>query len=62
MTTWRNRNGTMTYAIGNAVDTVKRDGSRFELEVRRNGLLIKEGRYTTLGGAQRMGALMVTTQ
>ena len=62
MTTWRNNNGTMTYAIGNAVATVKRDGSRYELEIKRNGLLIKEGRYTTLGGAQRMGELMVKTQ
>lgn len=48
----------MVYAIGNAIATVKRDGSRFELEVRRNGLLLKEGRFTTLGGAQRMGELM----
>jgi hypothetical protein len=55
MTTWRQQNGVMTYAVGNAVATIKPYGVRYWLTVTRNGILIVDTSQRSLGAAQTMG-------
>lgn len=59
MTTWRQLDNALTYTIGRATATIRRDGSRFTLEVKRDGRLVQTRRGCSLGGAQRMGVILV---
>jgi hypothetical protein len=56
--TWRQQNGVMTYAKGATTATVRREGSRFYLIVKRNGTVLREGYFRSMTAAQNMAEFL----
>ena len=60
--TWKLDGKSFRFTHEGAVATITREGSRFYLVVRRNGMLLHDGLYCSLGGAKTRGAKIATGQ
>ena len=61
--TWKLDGKAFRFTHEGAVATITREGSRFYLVVKHNGmLLLHDGLYCSLGGAKTIGAKIATGQ